>query len=377
MGTDPRTLPPLPSLLQDLVVLFLLPSRIFLHILGTLLCPWWKRSPSWTLFQQIVLPLLQLPMALSPARLRDASNVLTVARVAFARCIYGATVEVAEGVGFRGHWVRSKGDEGTDCEADAVLYWIHGGGFATFDSLTAINVMPSVQKRCSALGVVVKIFSLDYTLTPAAVFPTQIDQGLVFIWCVRSEHYSRTSIYILTTMAPTTPIILLGDSAGGNLCLALLQRLRTASLPLPKSAVLLSPCVDASLSAASWARLEGLDIVPHAAAMRMSTAYLPPSAEIEGLEEGDEQVTVHHPLVSPINADLTGFPPLLILYGDSEAMIDDIERFAEKAKRFVEADVIVGPGMPHDYPLIGPWLGDEVERAWCQIASFICRTAPS
>ncbi|RKO89496.1 Alpha/Beta hydrolase protein, partial [Blyttiomyces helicus] len=178
-------------------------------------------------------------------------------------------------------------------------------------------------------------------------------------------------------IAPTIPIVLLGDSAGGNLCLALLQKLRAASQPLPQSAVLISPWVDLSVSTASWARFEGLDILPHYTAMRMSIAYLPPRVDSEGWEvsQRGEEVSVHHPLVSPINADLDGFPPLLIIYGDSEAMRDDIERFTKKAKRSVKTAVIVGPGMPHDYPLIGPWLSEEVERAWREITAFICRTS--
>jgi len=78
-----------------------------------------------------------------------------------------------------------------------------------------------------------------------------------------------------------------------------------------------------------------------------------------------------HPYISPLYADLTGFPPVLTFVGDQEVILDDTLRFVARARR---AGVVVhneiGRGMQHDWPLTLPWL-DQSAAAWNVIARFV------
>ena len=85
------------------------------------------------------------------------------------------------------------------------------------------------------------------------------------------------------------------------------------------------------------------------------------------------------PLLSPLYGDLSGLPPLLVLAGEHEVLLDDALRVIERARQAgCEARALVGRGMQHDYPLTLPWL-DESKRAWREMAAFVarCSTAPS
>ncbi len=83
--------------------------------------------------------------------------------------------------------------------------------------------------------------------------------------------------------------------------------------------------------------------------------------------------TRRDPLASPVFADLTGLPPLLILAGDAEVLLDDAHELAETATRAgVSAELFVYPDMPHvwmlDYPAY-----PEAAMAFDQIAAFVAR----
>ena len=111
-----------------------------------------------------------------------------------------------------------------------------------------------------------------------------------------------------------------GDSAGGNLALALISRLRAASAPLPACAWLISPWTDLTMSGATLATKDAVDPLIHKAYLEeLAEAYVPAS-----VDRGD-------PLISPLFADLTGFPPLLIQVGSAETLLADATRLAEAA----------------------------------------------
>jgi epsilon-lactone hydrolase len=85
------------------------------------------------------------------------------------------------------------------------------------------------------------------------------------------------------------------------------------------------------------------------------------------------------PGMSPLHADLRGFPPLLLIAGDQEVLLDDTLRVEAKAREAgVDVEVCIGRGMQHDFPLTLPWL-EESREAWEIVLAFLDRatTRPS
>ena len=86
---------------------------------------------------------------------------------------------------------------------------------------------------------------------------------------------------------------------------------------------------------------------------------------------------VADPAISPVHTDPTGFPPLLLIVGDQEVMLDDSMRVEAKARDAgVDVEVCIGRGMQHDFPLTLPWL-EESREAWDVAVAFIDRCARS
>jgi monoterpene epsilon-lactone hydrolase len=151
-----------------------------------------------------------------------------------------------------------------------------------------------------------------------------------------------------------------GDSAGGNLVLAAMLRLRERGLPLPVAGVLMSPWTDLAATGASYVSRADADPI-HARPMILALAknYLGP--------DGDPR----NPLASPLYADLAGLPPLLIQVGDRETVLDDSILFADKARGAgVDVKLQVWDGMIHVFQMFGAQLA-EARRAVDAIAGFL------
>ena len=81
----------------------------------------------------------------------------------------------------------------------------------------------------------------------------------------------------------------------------------------------------------------------------------------------------HDRYLSPVFADLSGLSPLLLFAGEHEVLLDDAVRVGEAATRAgTPAQVVIGGGMQHDWPLTLPWL-DESRLAWNQMSLFVER----
>ena len=153
-----------------------------------------------------------------------------------------------------------------------------------------------------------------------------------------------------------------GDSAGGNLVLAAMLALRESGLPLPVSAVLMSPWTDLVATGASYVTRADADPI-HQRPMILALAenYLG--------EQGDPR----DPMVSPLYADLNGLPPLLVQVGDRETVLDDSVMLADKARAAgVDVDLQVWDGMIHVFQMFGEELS-EARQAIASIAGFLNR----
>jgi monoterpene epsilon-lactone hydrolase len=154
-----------------------------------------------------------------------------------------------------------------------------------------------------------------------------------------------------------------GDSAGGNLALALLLALRRDGGPLPAAAVCLSPATDLAWTGESFKSKLGIDpIFPKGSSSSLSS-------RIETGYIGREDP--RNPLISPLYGDWRGMPPILLHVGSDEVLLDDSTRLADRVRAAGgKADIVVWPGMWHVFQTFAPFL-PEANRSIDQIGKFI------
>jgi monoterpene epsilon-lactone hydrolase len=254
----------------------------------------------------------------------------------------GVRVDPISDGGVSGEWLVPK-----DAAADRVLLYVHGGGWCMGSPRTHRALVGGLAR-----GAHVRAFSLGYRLAPEHPYPAGLDD------CVVAYEW------LLASGIRPDRLVVSGDSAGGNLALALMLRLRDTGRPLPAAAVLLSPITDLALSGASHTTRKALD--PYLADADLG----PMVAQYVG---GADRLGAY---LSPHYTDLRGLPPMLIHVGDHEVLLDDAVRLGERAgDAGVEARTVVWPGMMHVFQNLAPFL-PEANRANRQIVEFIrTRTA--
>jgi len=225
---------------------------------------------------------------------------------------------------------------------DRALLYLHGGAWLMGSTKTHRGF---VSHLAYASGV--RALSINYRLAPENPFPAGLDD------CISAYEW------LLQNGISPNKIVVAGDSAGGNLTLALLIALRDAGKPLPTGAVALSPATDLALTGESLKTRAHLDPV----LSNLSSNPIIP----DYITDHDP----HHPYISPLYADLRGLPPLLIHVGDHEILLDDAVRFGDRALAAgVDAKTVVWPEMFHVFQIFTPIL-PEARRAVDQIAAFI------
>lgn len=203
----------------------------------------------------------------------------------------------ADGKPLRGEWIERSGEPSIGARP-TVLY-LHGGGYYFCSPRTHRSIVFGLATRANA-----PVFSLDYRLAPEHRFPAALDDA--------------TAAYRYLIAEGTAPesIVIAGDSAGGGLALATLVALRDAGDPLPAGAVLFSPWTDLAATGASIVDNDGADpMFSGPAITKAAKVYL-----------GDMPAT--HPYASPVYADLRGLPPLFMMAGSTEVLLDDSRRVA-------------------------------------------------
>ena len=262
------------------------------------------------LFPALRLMRAQMRLISDPLKLRQAA-----ARVdALGVPLPGVRTEPVAAGGVPATWIDVKGGR-----RDCVVLYLHGGAFITETPQFHGALLARICREARARGLMV-----GYRLAPEHPYPAALDD------CLASYRW------LLAQGQEPGRIVVAGDSAGGNLTLALLLRLRDEGLPLPAGAVALSPVADLTFSGESVQRNDGIDDMFSADLMDgLVPVYL----------KRREWCT--HPHVSPVFGDFTGMPPLLLVVGSTELLLDDSVRVAQ---RWPGSTLLVWHGMPHVFP---------------------------
>jgi epsilon-lactone hydrolase len=226
---------------------------------------------------------------------------------------------------FRGSWFVPG-----DAHAQRTVLYLHGGGYSFYPRGYAHFI-----KRV-ALAASSRTFALDYQLAPEHRFPSQLEEAL--------NGYR----WLLENGASPNTLVVVGDSAGANLALALLLAARDSRIPLPALAVAMSPPT--------------------------GFAGVPRSGEIQHGDWIDERMLkqwvswfcdstqLRNPLVSPVYADLRGLPPIYIQAGGAEILYDSVQAFVHHAQK-QGADVAFESweNMTHVFQIFAPYVPQSVE----------------
>jgi monoterpene epsilon-lactone hydrolase len=272
----------------------------------------------------------------------DNADVLTL-RAAFSA--FTAQVPVPPDVqqspttigGVDGVEVRTPGDD-----PDQVILYFHGGVYVFGSAAGTVPLVADLARRTVARAITV-----EYRLAPEHPYPAALIDAQAAYEGLLKEGYDPGHI------------ALAGESAGGGLAVATLLRLRDLGIPMPACALLMSPYVDLTLSGDSLAAKQAVDPLLSPESLR---ARIPDYVADEDPAE---------PLISPVFADLTGLPPLLIQAGSNEVLLSDALRLAAKAA-LADVSVTLGitPGVPHVFQAFGSLL-DEAGAALDQGSDFL------
>ncbi len=225
---------------------------------------------------------------------------------------------------------------------EEVIFYLFGGGYL-MGTLETRRRIPLLLGRATKM----RCFQPQYRLAPEHPFPAAIEDSI------------KAYKWLLSTGIKPNKVIIGGDSAGGGLSVSTLLKIKELKLPMPAGAVLLSPWVDLTCKGKSLK--ENAKYEPELATTlrAMASIYL----------VGPKNKK--NPLASPILADLSGLPPLLIQAGGIEVLLDDSITLAERAKAAgVDVVIEVWDGMTHVFQSFGYDLEDS-KRAIEKIKEFI------
>ncbi len=197
-----------------------------------------------------------------------------------------------------------------------VILYCHGGGYSTGSCIYARTLTTKLAASTS-----MDVFCFDYRLAPEYPYPAALEDAV------------KAWDYLMLLGYGARDVIVMGDSAGGNLALTLTVKLKEQGRILPRGLVLLSPWTDLTASGKT----------------HESRAEVDPVLNAEYLQEMTENYAAgrnyENPLISPLFADLSGFPPTYIQAGDNEILLSDsilLQKKMVKANVSVKLDVYEG-----------------------------------
>ena len=232
-------------------------------------------------------------------------------------------------------------------KTDKVVLQLHGGGYIQGNH----NLHRDwAIARAEAMGSGT-VYMLNYRFYPDAKYPAALEDAVAAYQAM------------LRSGIPAKDIVVMGDSAGGNLALALALYLRDHNLAEPGCLALYSPWGDVGHLPSHDMNQEkdmilGLRNPVMNAAVRNNHSYF-------------QDTDIKAPYVSPVYADFTGLPPILMIAGEKELFIDDCRLLEQRGREAgVPVETHVYPGMSHDWPILFPEL-PESRDTYDVLAKFI------
>ena len=215
-----------------------------------------------------------------------------------------------------------------------VVLYFHGGVYVLGDAFQAADLASQVGRRTRA-----QVISVDYRLAPEHPYPAAVDDALAAYQA------------LLHNGTAPSDIAFAGESAGGGLAVATLVNARDHGLPLPAAAFVMSPYADLTLAGATMQTKREVDVLMSREALQ---------SRVPDYTSGQDAALG---LISPIFADLSGLPPLIIQAGTHEVLLDDAVRLARQAATAdVEVTLDITPRVPHVFQTFYPIL-DEAAAA--------------
>lgn len=232
-------------------------------------------------------------------------------------------------------------------KTDKVIVQLHGGAYI----LAFIDCYREAAVQYSNIAEGAEVYSIDYRIAPDNLFPSALEDSVkVYKWILAQGHKNDD-------------ILIIGDSAGGNLALSTTLYLRDKKLPLPKGVILLSPWADIDNNPFSRKKNKYKDLVLGVNALNMRKE-VKDSTYAKDANKKDSYV-------SPYYGDFKGFPNLLIQVGSYEILLDDSLEVAKKARKSgVHVKQTTYKEMSHDFQLLLPTL-KESKAAWKEMKAFI------
>lgn len=206
-----------------------------------------------------------------------------------------------------------------ELKTDAVLMYIHGGAYIVGRPDGYHGIGGNYAKMLGA-----RVYMPDYRLAPEHQFPASIDDTL------------RAYEWLLEQNIAASKIAFAGESAGGAMVVSVMVAAKSKGLPLPAVGSSISPWANLEHTGASMSNREGLDPLNSKPVLDiLARAFL-------------GGTLANHPLASPVFADVTGLPPILVQIGENELMLSDAMRLANHlADNRVRVNLEVWPGMFH------------------------------
>jgi acetyl esterase/lipase len=220
----------------------------------------------------------------------------------------------------------------------AVVLYLHGGGYVIGSPRSHRHLAAAIARAAGARALL-----LDYRRAPEHPFPAQIEDA--------------TAVYrqLLARGFKAQDIVTSGDSAGGNLAISTVLKLRAEGVALPGAVIAFSPWLDMEHVGATLASNDASDaLVKKPVLEAMSGMFL------------GEKGSRTDPLANPLKADFKGFPRLYVTAGSAETLLDNATDLARIAKAAgVDVMLSVVDGMQHVYPFLAgraPEADDELRR---------------
>lgn len=301
--------------------------------------------------QEVLARLARLSQAVRGAsRMRRTAVLRRAFDELFGDRVFDVRFEPVDCAGVPAEWVLAPGHD-----AARRLLYIHGGAFTLGSPRSHRTLTSALSARTGCA-----VLAIDYRLMPEHPRQAGIDDcRSAYRWML--EHGPAGAQAART-------VFVVGDSAGGNLTLALIAWVRDAGLRAPDAAVALSPGTDSTLASPSLRANAATDAMLGPAFAPL--LKVPRTALLWG---GWLQMRIkpRDPAISPVYGDLSRLPPVLVQASRSEMLVDDARRWVNRARAAGSpAQLQVWDDMIHVWQLFNPEL-PQANQALDEVAAFL------